>query len=543
MHHSDPNEKEILARLAEQNKLIADLKQKEHNLAQENRYLRELYDRSPLGYQSLDENGCLIETNKAWLEILGYSRAEVIGHNFGDFLGEKWRTHYKENFPTLKAVGEILGFEFEMVKKDGSTLMVNLDGRVGTNHRGEFQQTYCIIKDITRQKHDEEILQSLQQELHQAQKMESIGRLAGGIAHDFNNMLTAIIGHVELAKLHCKPELPVHSRLDSIENAAHRSAALVNQLLAFARKQTIVPQVINLNECVTQVWDMLAKVLGEDISLVNIPANNIWKIKIDPSQVDQILTNLCVNARDAIVDTGTITLETKNIILEPDYIAHNPSVTPGKYVQLSVSDDGEGMETSTLNHIFEPFYTTKPAGVGTGLGLSSVYGVVQQNGGLITVSSEYGVGTTFNIFLPCQEETTSKHIVENLDLPTGNGERILFVEDEEAILAIGEEMLSILGYQVVTASSPKQALSAVQDQHMKFDLLITDVIMPEMNGQELADSLKHITPEMPCLFISGYTKNIIANRGMLDETINYLQKPFSSKDIAKAVHQALTGTS
>lgn len=540
MHHNQPTDKQILLRLKEQESLNADLKKKVNHLQQENRYLRELYDRSPLGYQSLDENGCLIETNKAWLDILGYSRDEVIGQDFGKFLGTKWQTHYRENFPKLKAIGEVLGFEFEMIKKDGTILMVNLDGRTGKNNKGEFQQTYCIIKDITRQKNDEKIQKRLQEDLHQAQKMESIGRLAGGIAHDFNNMLTAIIGHAELAKLHCESGQPVHSRLESIENAAHRSAALVNQLLAFARKQTITPQTVDLNKCVTQVWEMLSKVLGENISLINNPANDIWSVRLDPSQIDQILTNLCVNARDAITGPGKITLETKNIILEPDYPIHNSAVTPGKYVQLSVSDDGEGMDTSTLDHIFEPFFTTKPPGAGTGLGLSCVYGIVQQNDGFITVHSECDAGTTVNIFLPCHEGTTSEQILKDEEIPVGHGESILFVEDEEAILAVGKEMLSHLGYKVITASSPKQALRIVQEQQNTLNLLITDVIMPEMNGRDLADSIRTIIPKLPCLFISGYTEDIITHRGMLDKTINYLQKPFSPKDIAKAVRQTLS---
>jgi len=543
MSQGGQKEKELLAELQKQKKLIADLKLKEHGLVQENKYLRELYERSPLGYQSLDENGCLIETNKAWLDTLGYSRDEVIGQNFGNFLGEKWRAHYKENFPQLKAVGEILGFEFEMIKKDGSTLMVNLDGRVGKKTSGEFQQTYCIIKDITRQKKDEDTRRKLQDALQQAQKMESIGRLAGGIAHDFNNMLTAIIGHVELAKLYCKPEDLIFSRLESIENAAHRSAALVSQLLAFARNRTISPQTINLNECVTSVWNMLAKVIGEDISLVNKLASDIWPVKIDPSQLDQVLTNLCVNARDAISGTGTIILETKNIHLESDYIAGNSSITPGKFIQLSVSDDGEGMEESTLSQIFEPFYTTKAQGVGTGLGLSSVYGIVQQNGGFITVYSEFGLGTTFKIFLPCQEDTTSKQVVKDLDVPKGNGETILLVEDEEAILTIGQEMLSNLGYKVLTALSPEKALRAAGKQNQKIDLLITDVIMPEMNGRELADRISDISPEIPCLFMSGYTENVIAHHGVVEDGLHFLQKPFSSKDIADAVHQVLAKTS
>ncbi len=539
MSLSNSKEERLQAELEEQKALIADLKNREEGLVQENRYLRELFERSPLGYQSLDENGCLLEMNKAWLDILGYSKEEVIGQNFGNFLAPDWQNQFKTNFPQLKAVGEILGFEFEMIKKDGSILPVNLDGRVGKNAKGEFQQTYCIIKDITRQKEAENTQKKLQTELLQAQKMESIGRLAGGIAHDFNNMLTAIIGHAELAKIQCKPEEVIYSRLEGIENAAHRSAALVSQLLAFARKQAVAPKTISLNQCVTRVWDMLVRIIGEDIQLENRPAGDIWPVTIDPSQVDQILTNLCVNARDAIVGVGTIVIETKNVIFESDYGSGNSHVKPRKYVQLSVSDDGAGMENSTLEQIFEPFYTTKEKGKGTGLGLSSVYGIVQQNNGFVNVYSEPDIGTTFKVFLPYHSAEAVEQVQNEPDIPKGNAENILFVEDEIEILKVGKEVLSELGYNVIPALSAKEAIEIVQNQAGKIDLLITDVVMPEMNGRELAHQVKDILPSIKCLFISGYTEDVIAHHGILDSSINFLQKPFSSKDIAIAVNHVL----
>jgi len=540
MSSSKPNEQSLLAELEESKRLLKDAQIREDQLKQENIYLRELYERSPLGYQSLDDDGCLIETNQAWLDILGYTREEVIGKNFGDFLGEKWQEQFKQNFPKLKAVGEILGFEFEMVKKDGTVLTVNLDGRVGKNTRGDFQQTYCIIKDITQQLRAKEEQEQLTQQLHHAQRMESIGRLAGGIAHDFNNMLTAIIGHAELAKIHTRQEHQIYARLDSIEDAAHRSAALVSQLLAFAKKQTIDPKTINLNDCVTITHNMLNRVIGEDITLDTTLGKKLWNVKIDPGQVDQILTNLCVNARDAIDGVGTILLETKNVVTNHNYKVNPPNMLPGKYVQLSVSDNGSGMDEVTIQHIFEPFFTTKDQCKGTGLGLSSVYGIILQNKGFISTYSEPDIGTTFKIFLPCDEENGVTPQFKLTEAPLGNGEVILLVEDEETILDVGKEMLTQLGYRVLCALSPSQALKIVQDDKTpEIDLLITDVVMPEMNGKELADRLCVLLPKCKCLFTSGYTGDIMAHNGVLESNVHFLQKPFSSTELATMVEEIL----
>ncbi|BHH84711.1 hypothetical protein LA52FAK_30000 [Desulforhopalus sp. 52FAK] len=531
---------QLLAELDESKKLLQEAKIREDQLKQETVYLRELYERSPLGYQSLDEAGRLIETNQAWLDILGYEREEVIGQSFGDFLGEEWKELYKQNFPKLKAVGEILGFEFEMIKKDGSVLTVNLDGRVGKNTLGEFQQTYCIIKDITQQVKAKEEQKKLQEQLLQSQKLESIGQFAGGIAHDFNNMLTAIIGHAELAKIHTKEEHQVYARLDSIEDVAHRSAALVSQLLAFARKQTIDPKTLNLNDCVTTIHNLLKRVIGEDITLNTNLGKDLWSVKIDPSQVDQILTNLCVNARDAINGVGTIIVETKNVTFEPKNTVHPPHLTAGKYVQLSVSDNGAGMDEATIQQIFEPFFTTKEQGRGTGLGLSSVYGIVQQNRGFINTYSEPDIGSTFKIFLPCDKKKSESAHYKLTEPPLGNGEIILLVEDEETILEVGKDMLRQLGYKVFCALSPSQALDLVQDSNSpEFDLLITDVVMPEMNGKELANRLCSLVPQCKCLFTSGYTEDIIAHNGILEKDVHFLQKPFSSTELATVVSEIL----
>ncbi|MFT5700965.1 MAG: two-component system cell cycle sensor histidine kinase/response regulator CckA [Desulforhopalus sp.] len=534
------NEQLHLAELSKYKERLAESLKREDLLVQENRYLRELYERSPLGYQSLDAEGHFIEINQAWLDILGYSKDEVIGQNFGDFIGHEWQQQFKENFPKFKAIGEILGFEFEMIKKDGSVLTVNLDGRIGKNSEGEFQQTYCIIKDITPQREAEKEQKKLQVQLLQSQKMESIGRLAGGIAHDFNNMLTAIIGHTELAKIHSDETQQIYSRLESIEDAAHRSAALVSQLLAFARKQTIAPQTISINKCVKDIQSMLLRLIGEDITLENKLAENLSSVRIDPTQIDQMLTNLCINARDAIEDGGTIFIETKNINFEPHYTAQNPNITTSKYVQLSVSDDGAGMDNSTLDQIFEPFFTTKHHGKGTGLGLSSVYGIVKQNNGFINTYSEKGIGTTFKIFLPCYSIAPTQQITKAEHIPQGNGENILFVEDETAILNIGQEMLTQLGYNVLIAPTPNEAIRIIKTYDATIDLLITDVVMPEMNGKQLAEQFARLIPHGKCLFTSGYTGNIIAHHGILGDDVNFLQKPFSSKDLAIAVHQVLT---
>jgi signal transduction histidine kinase/CheY-like chemotaxis protein len=378
-------------------------------------------------------------------------------------------------------------------------------------------------------------------QLKQAQKMESVGRLAGGVAHDFNNMLGVILGHVELAMGRISPAETVHQDLEKIRESALRSADLTRQLLTFARKQIISPKVLDLNKTVDSMLTMLGRVIGENIHLAWHPGDDLWPVKMDPSQIDQILVNLCVNARDAISEVGTITIQTGRKILDQVYCNHHPGFVPGEYVQLTVSDNGAGMDQETRKNLFEPFFTTKAVGKGTGLGLATVYGIVKQNNGFINVYSEPGMGAVFKIYLPRYILTDQDNAFDNQDparpVPAGN-ETVLLVEDEPAILEVTGLMLESLGYEVLSADTPGKAL-ALAETHETIHLLLTDVVMPEMNGKDLAGRVCAMYPNLKCLFMSGYTADVIAHHEVLDKGVHFLQKPFSKEELAARVRNVL----
>ncbi len=757
---------------------------------------KRLYEKAPLGYQSLDENGHFLVVNQTWLETLGYAKEEVIGKSFAEFLHPHWRGHFKENFPRFKSIGEILGVEFEMIKKNGDLILVSFTGKISRDKNGNFQQTHCLFHDITERiqaeeqlrkseeefrnlydeapigyfeydlhgniirvnhthlkmlgytaeemigqpcwkfivdefareqilaklngvrppavgwertyrrkdgttfpgviedrllmdedgnikavrtavqditelkraenaiRKSEEILkdilettlsgfwdwnlvdnteylsptfkrmfgyedhemenspevwqkiifsedlpgvlevfdrhvksrglepfynevryrhrdgstvwvicagrvvewandwspvrmvgchiditkrkeaemerEKLQAQLFQAQKMESVGRLAGGVAHDFNNMLGVILGHTEMVLEETDPASPLYADLYSIKQAAERSAALTRQLLAFARKQTVAPKVIDLNETVEGMLKMLRQLIGEHIDILWLPKTNLQPIKVDPAQIDQLLANLCVNARDAITGVGKVTIETDTKIFDEAYCNDHLESLPGEYVLLEVSDDGCGMDKKTLSQIFEPFFTTKDNGQGTGLGLASVFGIVKQNNGFINVYSEPGQGTTFKVYLPVYAVKSDEVVEKVPDLPAEQGkETVLLVEDETAILGMTTKMLERLGYTVVAAATPGEAIHLAHGYKGRIDLLMTDVVMPEMNGRDLAKNLLSHYPKLKRLFMSGYTANVIAHHGVLDEGVHFIQKPFSKKDLGAKLREAL----
>jgi CheY-like chemotaxis protein len=340
--------------------------------------------------------------------------------------------------------------------------------------------------------------------------------------------------------MQCPPLEPIQADLEAIKKAAHRSADLIRQLLGFARKQTVAPKVLDLNNTLAGMLRMLQRLIGEDIDLVWVPKAGLWPVKIDPSQIDQLLANLCVNARDAITEVGKMTIETENIVFDEDYCADHQGFVLGDYVMLAVSDDGCGMGQDVLEHLFEPFFTTKEVGKGTGLGLATVYGIVKQNEGFINVYSEPGKGTTFKIYLPrFGGEVVEPSVEITKKTPKGHGEMVLLVEDEAMILDVGRGMLERLGYTVVTAGTPGEALRQAFAHADAIQLLITDVVMPEMNGRDLAKLITDHKPGLKCLFTSGYTANVIAHHGVLDEGLAFLQKPFSLKDLAFKVREAL----
>jgi PAS domain S-box-containing protein len=399
----------------------------------------------------------------------------------------------------------------------------------------------AIVLDVTERKQAERKRLELEQQLAQAQKMESVGRLAGGVAHDFNNMLQVIIGNTSMALDELPPDSPVREHLEETLKSAQRSADLTRQLLAFARKQTIRPKILDLNETVQGMLKMLRRLIGENIELVWIPGASLWPVKMDPSQLDQILANLCVNARDAIISTGRVSLETSNTSLDGTYFQNRGECVPGDYVMLAVSDTGRGMDSVIQSHLFEPFFTTKALGEGTGLGLATVFGIVKQNDGLINVYSEPNCGTTFKIYLPRVYQESAPASAEQAarsQSPRGT-ETILLVEDEVQILGLGRRILEQHGYTVLTASTPEGALGAAADHAGPIHLLVTDVVMPKLNGKELMELLLGPRPELKCLFMSGYTSDVIAHHGVLEHGLQFLQKPFSIQSLTRKVRETL----
>lgn len=411
-----------------------------------------------------------------------------------------------------------------------------------TEIAGDIAYALKVYQLDEDRKSSEQKRRLLEDQLLQSQKMESVGRLAGGVAHDYNNMLSVIIGYTELALDRVERQDPLYTDLNEILAAAKRSADITRQLLAFARRQTIAPRVLNLNNTVEQMLKMLRRLIGEDIELAWFPAADLWPIKLDPAQVDQILANLCVNARDAISGVGKVTIETQNRCFDADYCTGHADCKPGDFVMLAVSDNGAGIQPEILDKVFEPFFTTKGLGKGTGLGLATVYGIVKQNNGFVDVYTEPGKGTVIKINLPRHRGVpavaSDKPI---LDIPPGQGETILLVEDDAAILNLGRKMLETTGYHVLAALTPKEAL-ALADLHAgRIDLLMTDVIMPEMNGRELSEKVAARCPDIGIVYMSGYTANLIAHRGVLEEGVSFIQKPFSRKELAVKVRSVLDG--
>jgi two-component system, cell cycle sensor histidine kinase and response regulator CckA len=477
------------------------------------------------------------DVNDAFLGLCGYTREELIGHTsleLGLWVNPEHRAKMVE---MLKDHGKIRDIETQFVRKSGDIIDVLCFAEIIDIAGGKY--ILSLGYDITERKRGEEERKKLEEQLFQSQKMESVGRLAGGVAHDFNNMLGVIIGRAEIA-LEQDVSTGIKHHLNEILKASQRSADLTRQLLAFARKQTAAPKILDLNDTISGMLKMLRRLIGEDIDLSWQPGLDLWKVKIDPSQVDQILANLVVNARDAISGTGAVTMRTENVVIDDSNRAEIPEFIPGEYVLLTVSDTGAGMSREVRENIFEPFFTTKEVGKGTGLGLSTVYGIIKQNDGFIYVASEPGKGTTFRIYLPRFDAETAQVPSEQITgkRPTGT-ETVLLVEDDETVLDLSKVILENLGYTVLAASTPRYAIHLVEDHPGDLHLLITDVVMPEMNGRELAEQLRVIHPNLKCLYMSGYPADVIAHRGILDEGVDFIQKPFGSDDLAAKVRQML----
>ena len=440
--------------------------------------------------------------------------------------------------------GEPYSIDHRLLMKDGRIKYVQERCKTEYDAHGNPVKSIGTIQDMTENKRIEAENKALQEKILHVQKMESVGRLAGGVAHDFNNMLFVILGNLELVMDGINENDANYHALSEIQKAAKRSADLTRQLLAFSRQQAISPRPLNLNTVIGDMIKMLVRLIGEDIELKWIPGKNLGRVMLDPTQVDQILVNLCVNSRDAIIGSGRITIETHMVCIGESECRQRPGFKPGEFVTLEVSDNGCGMDKAVQDRLFEPFFTTKKINEGTGLGLATTYGIVKQNNGFINVYSEPGNGTTFRIYFMAYKGDDNNHLPlkETGDAIKGGCETILLVEDEAMILNFCAKTLNKLGYQVLKADSPHQALSVANRHGSKIDLLLTDVIMAKMSGKELADALQRDFPSLKIVYMSGYTANVIAHRGILDEGVMFLQKPFSREALAKKVREVLSGS-
>jgi len=454
------------------------------------------------------------------------------------FYHEKDRPKLMDAIDAALNRGEPFDLELRLVSANDKPLWVHTRCRPVTEG-GKVVKLVGTFQDITERLRLSKERSHLEEQMRQAQKMESIGRLAGGVAHDFNNMLSIITGYAEIAMDEVDEHDPLRKNLEQILDAAMRSRDLTRQLLAFARRQTVSPRVIDLNEVLSKSQNMLGRLIGEDIDLRLMPCEDIWPIKIDPAQIDQIIANLAVNARDAISGVGSVIIETNNLKLDEGFCISHIGLQPGDYVLLSFSDTGVGMDREIRDKVFEPFFTTKQAGKGTGLGLSTVYGIVRQADGLIDVYSEPGHGTTFKIYLPRTSQGPMEEIVEEGEADLNGNETVMVVEDEVQILGLCRQLLSRAGYQVISASQPGEALLLAEQHDGDIHLLLTDVVMPSMNGKELKERLEKIKPGLKVLYMSGYTANIIAHRGVLTEGVEFLQKPFATRDLSIKVRRLL----
>lgn len=516
--------------------LLAEMAERKHAVEahqQSEARFRELLENIQLIAVTLDQSGNVTFCNDYLLNLTGWQLHEVLGCNWFDrFIPPDLNASVKELFSQGAGNGNITGhYENAIITRDGKCRYVVWNNTVLHGPDRSVAGVASIGVDVTDHR-------GVEEQLRQSQKMEAIGRLAGGVAHDFNNMLGVIIGYAEISMNNLPQDDKLRHRLNEIIKAGQRSSEITRQLLAFSRKEVIAPKLVNLNALIIDTEKTLGRLIGEDIRLCFKPSTALWPVKADPSQIDQILINLAVNARDAMPDGGTLTIETANIQLDETYCHHNIDAKPGDYVRISVNDTGCGMDSETRKHIFEPFFTTKDVGKGTGLGLATIYGIVTQNNGFINVYSEPGLGSTFMVYLPRSEETGHPETVAATSAPAGSG-TVLVVEDDPNVLAMTTDMLEQIGYTIITASNPAQAIKLCQDPVLKIDMVISDVIMPTMNGREMVEQIKSMRPDIKVLFMSGYTSDIIASKGVLESGMNFLMKPFNMTSLNDKIKDVL----
>jgi two-component system, cell cycle sensor histidine kinase and response regulator CckA len=518
---------------------VEDVTERRHaeDLLHENEEkFRIAFENAPTGMSIVRSNGQYLSVNAALCQMFGYSRDELLSGTLHRI------THPDDVERTDRWIRKMIAgdlsepeCEKRFLHRDGHVVWGVVRARWLREADGTPRFAVVHVQDVTERKRAEEQRQRLEAQLHQAQKMEAVGKLAGGIAHDFNNLLTAIGANAAMAGTEPGVPEPVRTMLGEISQAVDSAANLTRQLLAFSRKQIVAPRVLNLNAVILQLQPLLRRLLGEDLELRPSLATGLGQVRIDPGQVEQVVVNLAVNARDAMIGGGILTLETANVRLEQDDVRSHAMAAPGDYVLLAVSDNGTGMTPEARAHLFEPFFTTKEPGRGTGLGLAVVYGVVKQNGGLIEVYTEPGHGTTFKIYWPRVFAPAEARVEPSGEL-RGGTEVVLLVEDDASVRAPALRMLQRLGYQALSFPGGAEALAALPD---KIDLLVTDVVMPGMNGRELAERLAMRRPGLRVLYASGYSQNVIAHHGVLEPGIEFLAKPYSLESLARRVREVL----
>jgi PAS domain S-box-containing protein len=506
----------------------------ERRIQERTTYLNALVENSPVALLALDPAHRVQIANPAFLRLFGYSAEELLGRNPDELISPEDAELRNEagDFTRQCLSGHSIRTTTTRRRKDGTLIDVELYG-VPLLEGGRLIGVYALYQDLTEQK-------QLSEQLRQAQKMEAVGRLAGGIAHDFNNLLTVILGTSEMLLERAAPPHPMGEELKEIHAAGERAARLTRQLLAFSRSQVLRPEVLDLNALLRNSEQMLRRVIGEDIEMKTKLDTDLWSVRADPGQIEQVIMNLAVNARDAMPKGGELTFETRNVRLEAALAHLHHGMAPGEYAEITVKDTGTGMDEKTRSRLFEPFFTTKPVGKGTGLGLSTTYGVIKQSGGYIWAESEVGRGTAFRIYLPRTEGEPEKVVeARATQAVRSRSESILLVEDEPEVRSLIERVLSGQGYRVCTASRPSEAIRIASQADAQFDLLVTDVIMPGMDGRELARRLLSDRPTLPVIFLSGYSADAIGRHGVLDPGTAFLEKPFRPDALVEKVREAL----
>ena len=521
---------------------ITERKQAEETLQESEERYRSILDNIEDGYFEVDLAGNFTFFNESVCRIMGYAKEELFGMNDRQYTDPQNAKKLYQTFNQVYRTGEpVKGFDWVITRKDGAKRFVEASVSPMKDSKGQPCGFRGIVRDITERKKSEQEMAALQEQFRQSQKMEAIGRLAGGIAHDFNNLLTVIRGYSQLSLMDLRENEKLRGHIEEIQRASQKASDLTHHLLAFSRRQIMEMKILDLNTLLKDLDRMLHRVIGEDIELTYRLANDLGKVKIDLGQIEQVILNLAVNARDAMPSGGKLTIETSNAELDETYARTHIGSKPGHYVMLSVSDTGVGMIPEVRERAFEPFFTTKEKGKGTGLGLSTVYGIVKQSGGNIWAYSEPGRGTTFKIYLPQADEflMEAAEKAEAAEILKGS-ETILVVEDEEEVLKLVAQILTGQGYTVIEASDGDEAMDfASQYERKPIHLLLTDVVMPGMSGGELAQTLKVQHPGLKVLYMSGYTDNAIVHHGVLEEGINYIQKPFTLDALARKVREVL----